>query len=99
MTLPNKNDCPSCGQPKTSWSARCRDCDNQSKRLTTALERRDSDIAFLMRYRGWTLSQIGTELGVSRERSRQLLAKAKTRLHFLELQPITAQTTSTTTAA
>ena len=86
MPSANKNECPTpgCVNLKTSWSDKCADCEHERKRLSVATERRDDDLAFLTTYQGWTLSQIASERHISRERARQLLAKARARLHYLE---------------
>lgn len=92
MSSGNKNDCPTpgCSQQKTSWSDKCASCEHQRKRLTIAIERKDADRAFLSTYGGFSLAQIASERHISRERARQLLSKAKSRLNFLSQYDITA---------
>jgi DNA-directed RNA polymerase sigma subunit (sigma70/sigma32) len=83
MPTAYKNDCPLCGQQKTSWSEKCADCENDRKRILAATAREQSDRNFLTRYQNWSLSQIGTELHVSRERARQLKRNAQRRQELL----------------
>lgn len=80
MPASSKNQCPYCGQEKTSWSLKCAECEHTRKRVVEAVDRRDDDVAFLQRYDGWSLARIGADRKVSRERARQLKENAYRRL-------------------
>lgn len=94
MPSTHKNECPSCGRGKTPWSLRCQQCQGERVKLQTALERHESDLDFLNTHEGQTLAQIGRTLGVSRERARQLLAKAHRRLDYLAAHTTAAGSTT-----
>lgn len=94
MPSSKKDACPLCGEPKTPWSLKCQQCQGERVKLQTALERHESDLDFLNTHEGQTLAQIGRTLGVSRERARQLLAKAHRRLDYLSSHTTAAGSTT-----
>jgi len=80
----NKNQCPEpgCGNLKTSWSQRCQFHQGERVKLAVAIQRHETDLEFLSRWGDETLATIAKDRGISRERARQLKAKARRRIEY-----------------
>jgi len=85
---PQKNECPICGQLKTAWSLKCGTCESNRQRYLAAIEREDSDRAFLDDVKQRKQSDIARERGITRQRVGQLVSDARKRVAFLEANPL-----------